>query len=171
MTLDQVTESALPIYIDYALGKYQKDKFWRMVIEHFNLTADKNIRAEELSKAYIDSYVFYDDVSALVKQLRETYQIGLLSNLTPEMREHIRAVHETKSLFHEEVYSCDPGVAILKPERGAYQAILSKLGKTADECLFIDDSQKNIDAAAELGMQTIIFKDKASVLKDLTTLL
>jgi FMN phosphatase YigB (HAD superfamily) len=47
---------------------------------------------------------------------------------------------------------------------------LEKAGSNAGECLFIDDTQKNIDAATELGFQTLLFITPEQFLQDITPL-
>lgn len=43
---------------------------------------------------------------------------------------------------------------ILKPDPRAYQLIFDGLGLAPEQCLFIDDQQRNIDGAIAVGMQT-----------------
>lgn len=171
MSLEEVTDSALVVYLDYCKGKYTKESFWKKVLSHFNLSEDDEMNPTTLSAAYIGSYVLYADVLALVEELKSSYQIGLLSNLTPEMRDHIRATHHTPEYFATEVYSCDPGVGVLKPDQEAFDTILNRMGRKPEECIFIDDSENNILAAQALGMQTIHFKNKAEALAEISTLL
>jgi 2-haloacid dehalogenase len=46
-----------------------------------------------------------------------------------------------------------------KPFPDIYQLTLDRYGFKAEETLFIDDNQRNIDAAADMGIQTIHFKN------------
>jgi HAD superfamily hydrolase (TIGR01509 family) len=48
-------------------------------------------------------------------------------------------------------------VKLLKPDRAIFNLLLSKIGLSANECLLIDDSQPNIEAAKKLGFWTIRF--------------
>ena len=43
----------------------------------------------------------------------------------------------------------------LKPNADFYQLLLDKYNVNPDEMLFVDDSQKNVDGAKELGIKTI----------------
>ena len=47
---------------------------------------------------------------------------------------------------------------------------ISKSGLKPEECVFLDDSKKNIDRAAELGFNTILFTDRESALLELKAL-
>ena len=44
---------------------------------------------------------------------------------------------------------------LIKPGREIYDVLLKRYSLLADESLFIDDSIKNIEAASELGFNTI----------------
>jgi len=47
---------------------------------------------------------------------------------------------------------------MIKPEPEIFHYLLERIPEAAEECLFIDDSLQNIEAAQELGFQTVHFK-------------
>jgi HAD superfamily hydrolase (TIGR01509 family) len=50
-------------------------------------------------------------------------------------------------------------VMTMKPEREIFELTLRRLGLRAEECLFIDDSLKNVEAAAAMDFQIIHFQN------------
>ena len=46
---------------------------------------------------------------------------------------------------------------LVKPDVAIYNRLCEKFGLRADECLFTDDRQANIDAALSAGMQAVLF--------------
>ena len=52
--------------------------------------------------------------------------------------------------------SCHMGVR--KPDPAFFSAILDDLGRTAQQCLFVDDRPENCDAAAGVGMAVHLFE-------------
>ena len=54
-----------------------------------------------------------------------------------------------------------------KPDPRIYQVLLDRIGRTAEECLFIDDSAANIAAAAEMGFATIHFVNPDQLRREL----
>ena len=44
----------------------------------------------------------------------------------------------------------------IKPDAKIFHTVVEKLGINPEETLFLDDSQKNLDAAAELGFKTLL---------------
>jgi FMN phosphatase YigB (HAD superfamily) len=69
--------------------------------------------------------------------------------------------------FQSVVFSC--AHALVKPDPAIYRLSLSQLGAKPAECLFLDDTPGNIDAAAALGIHGLLFRsapEDASVLRD-----
>ena len=96
----------------------------------------------------------------LVRQLKDQYQVGILSN-TNEI--HIEAVYAQLQAEHNLVnfdpifdwvfYSHEMGLA--KPNQDIYQQLLLELGTTANRVLFFDDLKANVDGAASIGIQAV----------------
>lgn len=164
---EQIAEKARDIYNGYYVGKYTRDSFWREIISFFKLKENREINPRSLSEAYLNSYSIYPDVMDVILKLRKKYKVGLLSNLTPEMRDKIKERHSLEKYFDTEVFSCDADVAAMKPDPKPYEVISEKLGVLMQQCLFIDNSSKNIDVAKKLGMKTILFSNEEKFLKDI----
>ena len=56
-----------------------------------------------------------------------------------------------------------------KPERGIYELTLERLGDGlgGPDCLFVDDLERNCEAAREVGMHTVQFRDTAQALAEI----
>lgn len=63
--------------------------------------------------------------------------------------------------FDEVVLSAEHGVR--KPDPAIFRLTLDKLGVSAEECLFVDDSEGNLAAAAELGIVPLLGLDEKVV--------
>lgn len=61
-------------------------------------------------------------------------------------------------------------VNLIKPDAAIYQLLLEQYGLTASECVFIDDTLHNVEAAKALGMAGIQFKDLEQCKKELAAL-
>jgi putative hydrolase of the HAD superfamily len=62
-------------------------------------------------------------------------------------------------------------VGMRKPEPAIYALTLERLGLPAEACAFVDDLEVNVVAAQEAGMQGIVFRDTASAVAELDSLL
>ena len=58
-------------------------------------------------------------------------------------------------------------VKVAKPDPRAYLIAAERSGQPIDRLLFVDDRQDNLDAAATLGMDTILFTDAPALRRSL----
>jgi putative hydrolase of the HAD superfamily len=66
-------------------------------------------------------------------------------------------------LFGEDrLFAVDDVLPYCKPEKEAFDLIFERIGATADECVMVEDSMKNIRKAKELGMKTVLIKGRPS---------
>lgn len=89
-----------------------------------------------------------------VRQLRAAgYRTALLTNNAREWEPMWRGLIPVDELFDVVVDSSAVGVR--KPDPAIYRLTCERLGLPAEECIFVDDLECNIDAAAALGMETV----------------
>lgn len=62
-------------------------------------------------------------------------------------------------------------VRLAKPDPAIYQLLLDTYRLNANECVFIDDRENNIEAAQQQGMKAILFKDYESARNQLNRVL
>ncbi|MDE6185478.1 MAG: HAD-IA family hydrolase, partial [Lachnospiraceae bacterium] len=62
-------------------------------------------------------------------------------------------------------------VKLIKPSPEIYQLLCSRYGLQAEECVFIDDTVKNVEAAIKEGMKGITFHTLDQVKEELEKLL
>ncbi|MFC4783464.1 HAD family hydrolase [Nocardioides sp. MAHUQ-72] len=107
--------------------------------------------AEELHRAVWRSVEVHPSSVALVHELRDA---GLGVHLGTNQEGHRAAYMRTElgydDLFDESFYSCELGAA--KPEAAFFCRVLDRLGSAAPEVLFVDDNERNVDAARECGL-------------------
>ena len=48
---------------------------------------------------------------------------------------------------------------LLKPDPAIYRVLLTRYGLAAEDCLFVDDSVANVEAARAVGMQAIHYRE------------
>ncbi|MCI0519409.1 MAG: HAD-IA family hydrolase, partial [Chloroflexi bacterium] len=49
-------------------------------------------------------------------------------------------------------------VGLVKPDERIYRLTVDRLGMRPEECIFVDDFSRNVDAAREFGLHAIHFK-------------
>jgi len=68
-----------------------------------------------------------------------------------------------RTLFKKVYYSWQTG--FIKPDRQAFELLLKENDLRPQECLYFDDSEKNVLAAREMGIESYLFLDAADVEK------
>ncbi|MFF4344913.1 HAD-IA family hydrolase [Kitasatospora sp. NPDC001540] len=71
--------------------------------------------------------------------------------------------------FDAVVLSSDHGLR--KPDAALFKVVLDRLSLSADECVFVDDSEVNVEAAARLGFTALLGLDEQVVARQLRALL
>jgi len=72
------------------------------------------------------------------------------------------------STFRDIVVSGDE--RLLKPDPAIYRVLLDRNGLAAPDCVFIDDSLKNVRGAEDVGMKAIHFTSPGELRRDLAAL-
>lgn len=103
------------------------------------------------------------DSVAILRELKDAgYGLAALSNWSGETFPQVREQYEFLGWFDPLVLSGEVGIA--KPDPMIFQILLQQLGRSAEECIFIDDMPDNIAEAARQGFETIRF-DSAELLR------
>jgi putative hydrolase of the HAD superfamily len=109
------------------------------------------------------------DLVAFIRTLKPQFRIGLLSNAWDNLRSLIQQEWQIADVFDELVISAEVGLA--KPDPRIYQMIVDQLGIQARETVFLDDLERNIQAAREAGLHAIQFRNARQGLLELAALL
>jgi putative hydrolase of the HAD superfamily len=89
---------------------------------------------------------------ALIRALRPSYRTGILSNADASLPGRLRDLG-----FHDlcEAVVCSADVGIAKPDAAIYRLAAARLALAPEVCLFVDDSDENVEAARQVGMIAI----------------
>lgn len=105
----------------------------------------------------------------ILRRLKQAgYPLYVISNFSAEKFPHMREEYSWVSLFDDVILSGEHH--LIKPDPAFYQVALRRIGRSAQECLFIDDHLPNIESARELGIPSIHFQSPAQLEKELKTL-
>lgn len=107
-----------------------------------------------------------------IRSLREQgYKVYLLSNYGKTSFEAARDNQRLSFLPLVDGAVISYEVQIVKPEPGIYEALLTKYGLKAEECLFLDDRADNIEAAKQLGFHGIVVESYSQAVTELDKIL
>lgn len=155
------------VWQDYDRGTVDKSAFLPIIK---NLPPRLSALADEmiLQKIFaLDNMPPIEAMCELVQKVYDKgYKIYLLSNAGQDFYVYSKGI-PALDYFTGTFVSSD--YHLLKPEKEIYEKFLEKFSLNAAECLFIDDMQRNIDGAAQCGIDGICFnasKENIDILYD-----
>jgi glucose-1-phosphatase len=104
-----------------------------------------------------------------IRSLRPRYKTGLLSNAWDNLRRVVTQTWKIADAFNDMVISAEVGMA--KPDPRIYELAIQRLGLPASGAIFVDDFPQNIEAAQQVGLHGILFKNPLQVRHELDQLL
>lgn len=126
-------------------------------------------RARELADAMAGSPFRADPaVVALLRRLRPRMPLVLVTNADLALEADLRTMG-LSDLPHHVVSSALVGVA--KPDREIYEIAATRAGVPPHRCLFVDDREENVTAAAALGMTGLHYRTLADLEQALSAVL
>jgi putative hydrolase of the HAD superfamily len=150
---------------EYMIGGISEDIYLTEIVKRQNW----NIEIDDLKKYIRDN--FHNEVEGmpgLLEKLSSKYKLILHSDHSKEWIDYIKSVHPFLNLFEHMLFSYELGMTKHFPS--TFSKALERLNITAEECLLIDDHQRNIDAAAKVGIKGIRFENYNQLLNDLEVL-
>lgn len=136
-----------------------------------NLYMKKNPLIKNEINLLLDNWIdllqpINENVSLIHKLKNYGYKLYVISNYVKEAFEEKNKKHDFFKLFDGMIISCY--VDFIKPEIEIYKLLLEKYSLKANECVFIDDSKNNTEAAEKIGITSITYKSHQQLLDQLT---
>lgn len=149
--------SASKVITAYQVGNVTSEEFLSLVLSHCGegITKENIMEVWDACIGLIPKWRL-----DLIKELRSKgYHTHLLSNTNDLHWEEIK-----RRYFSEEGYTCKDlfnhvfvshEVHLAKPDPAIYQHAVRVIGRPAEQCLFIDDTLLNVEAAQREGLQGV----------------
>jgi len=139
------------IYIEASLGRMTSADFWKTV------GLDPMMEDEYLSRHAI--------TGGLIEFLGDMRLLGIkvwcLSNDVSEWSSKLRWKFKLEDYFQGFIISGD--VSLRKPDPAIYKLLTNRLQCRPGDITFVDDSTRNLDAAMDLGIGTVLFNSSGRV--------
>ena len=134
-------------------GQYTHKDIWNEYCRNVGADIDFQILMDSFINTPLDK-----DMFSIVKQLKEKYLIGMITDNKVDRIDTILKHHRLTDLFDTVTVSakCKCG----KNDRKIFDITLEALNVEPSECVFIDNSEKNLIVPNEIGMHTILFDDE-----------
>lgn len=136
--------SALVKQVD--LGSITRDELWANFADLVG--SDKESVYKRLKEfSGLDSRLL-----KFIEDKKSIYKIGMISNVGQGFIERMFTEKPASEYFDSLVLSSEVG--LVKPDSRIYELSASQLGCKTDECVFIDDLEKNVAGAINAGMKS-----------------
>jgi glucose-1-phosphatase len=155
-----------PSAVKATLGQVTWQEHWQMVGQILKMDAREVSAVQE---AFFADDRLDEELVTFIRTLRPRCKTALLSNAWDNLRSFLENTWHIADAFDEIIISAEVGMA--KPDPRIYHLILQRLGVEADQAVFVDDFIQNIEAARQVGLQTVHFRTPAQALDELYTLL
>lgn len=149
------------LHIQYETGLISSDDFFTQIKEIAALTISK----QDFITQFCDIFTPIHSTHELIQTLKPNYKLGLLSNTNEWHYEHAIKLSPVYQAF--DAVSLSYQVKAMKPNPKIYLDMASKLSMSPDQCVYIDDIQKNVDGAATLGFHALLYTNHQTLLNDL----
>ncbi|MGN0213480.1 MAG: HAD family hydrolase [Muribaculaceae bacterium] len=169
-----ISEAAFKEFMQVVLAEETYSSLDREVIpfaEQIEALKQKHPLCAELFDAFDSRFqeVVTGEVPGMRQLIAELRRSGLrlygLSNWSSKVYETMRNYSDIFGLLNGRVLSCEEH--LLKPEPAIYERALERFGVAAEECVFVDDKQPNIDGCRAVGIDGILFKGAANLAAEL----
>lgn len=154
---------------DLGKGEITEADFWSRLRSEYGV---RNVSTEEnlLGRAFAKNYSAQPGINWLIERIwywGPEPKLGLLSNT---IEPHARVMRENTNDFRRfNAVGLSYEIGMRKPEAGAFEFILDKLGVEPEEAIMVDDDPINVEAAANLGMVAIHYVDARQLDIDLSS--
>ena len=165
------TEVFSPLYWQlrpgYDNGELGLHDYWHALLDRSNSPVDREMSIPVLAE--LDGVGWSRMNAAIIRWVFECGRAGyrrlLISNMSESAYEMIIADRSWAKLF--EVHIISGLIGMNKPAPGIFKEAWKRTGLSPEEILFLDDSERNVGAACELGMHAVQVTGAAELSKQL----
>ena len=149
-------------------GLISDEKFWHGFQKILGKPIPNNC-VELAQNSYRKTFEFIPEALKLVGELKKQgIKTAILSNIFKFEAEVIRE-HNGYDGFDPVVLSYEVGM--MKPELDIYKLAIEKLKIKPEECIFIDDKEKNLVPAKNLGIKIVLAENPDQIVKDVFSII
>lgn len=134
-------------------GEYTHKDIWADYCKNVGFDIDFQILIDSFINTPLDN-----EMISLVRELKTKYKIGMITDNKVDRVTEILRFHNLTDLFDLVTISAECKCG--KNDRKIFDITLKSLNVEPSECIFIDNSEKNLVVPQELGMHTILFDDE-----------
>lgn len=153
---------------DLNCGKITHEEIWSDLCRGIN----KDIDIDILYKAFINTPINNEMINLAKKLKDKNYKIGMVTDNKKDRKDMIADYYNLNKIF--DVITVSAEIGSEKDNTEIFEYTIQKLMLRADECVFIDNQEKNLIVPKEMGINTIYYdhneRDLEKLIKNLEIL-
>lgn len=149
---------------NYMLGLISHEQFIGKYLHRKKL----DISVDELNQVIQEDIKPVSGMKELIETLSKKYSIGLATNDGSLISKY--KIEKSGVLPYLSKVIASYRIREVKPNIAFYKKTLEIIGASPSECIFIDDTQENVNAANAIGMKGILFTNVPQLERDLSIL-
>ena len=161
---EDVLQAYNELVLEAERDKISGIKIWEELEERFSI----KINIEKEINEMILKKKFYVDMLEFARSFRQRYKVATYSNYNKVYWNLITKKIDLSQYF--DIILVSYMVRARKTEKAGFEFLIKKLGVKPKEIVFLDDSEKNLKSAGELGINTILFKNEEQLIRELKKL-
>ncbi len=115
---------------------------------------------EKIEKEYLDTIELNDGFLEFINEVHNRYKLAVISNDSSRWSRYLRDKFDINKYF--DVISISGDLKIQKPDERIFWRTIDKLGVNAEDCLYVDDREGNLEAAQKVGMKPVMLNSRNS---------
>lgn len=142
---------------DLEEGRIDENQFYAECLKH--------CRPDATIQTVLDCFIgllagLNEELTDFIRDIKGNYDLYLLTNNNPLSRREFDSQMEAiglppQEIFKKQFYSYE--LHMQKPSKEIFLKVIDEIGCQPGEILFIDDGKNNVDAAAALGIKTLLY--------------
>jgi putative hydrolase of the HAD superfamily len=113
---------------------------------------------EKIEKEYLDTMEINDGFFNFISSVGKHYKTAIISNDSSRWSKFLREKFDINKYF--DVISISGDLKIQKPDERIFKLTIDQLGCRAEDCLYVDDREDNLEAARKVGMNVVLFNSR-----------
>ena len=113
---------------------------------------------EKIEKEYLDTMEINDGFFNFISSVGKHYKTAIISNDSSRWSEFLRDKFNINKYF--DAISISGDLKIQKPDERIFELTIEQLGCRAEDCLYVDDREENLEAARKVGMNVVLFNSR-----------
>ena len=157
-------DGANPLF-ELETGRMSEADFLAALGEALGEELGRDVHLRGFGRWYFANLHANHELIAYMRSLRDRgLRLAILTNNVREWEPLWRSKLPVDEIFDVVVDSAFVGMR--KPDRGIFELTLERLGLSAGQCVFVDDTEINCQAARELGMGAVWFRSSRQAIAE-----